>query len=486
MPPSLVSPVTDDTPTVTPAEPEPSKPDGARQKTPPAPHRLAIFSVVAMALLMSSLDGTIVATALKSIQRGLHSSINWASWVITAYAVGMALALSLAGKLTELFGRRKYFLISVAVFALSSLCCGFVNNIYLLIAFRVVQAAGGAGFTPSATGIIVEHFGDARDRAVGLFGSIFSIGSIAGPVFGGLFVTYWSWRGIFFVNVPIGVLLTVLCLKYVPSDPERAPGRRSLDLPGLGLLAVGFLGFMTATTYLGSASAHWWAPQFIAPALIAIAGLAQFMRHVRRVTEPFISPHFITGEGFAAVNAVNILYGGAASGMMTLVPLYAVDRYAISPLGSGTILTAQSVAVIAIASVAVIALRRTGYRMPLYIGSLFIIAGILLLALHPLGVSTYVWLTCASLLVGVGAGLSDPASRNAGLQLAPGKAPALAAMRSTGRQIGQIAAVSITASILARSHHPGTVQAKVYFVFALVLVVCLPVIRRITEHRGSW
>ena len=107
------------------------------------------------------------------------------------------------------------------VFTGASLCCGLAGNIYVLIAFRAVQAAGGAGFTPSATGIITEHFGSARDKAVGLFGSIFPVGSMIGPIFGGLFVAYWSWRGIFFVNVPIGILLIVLCLRYVPRDRER-------------------------------------------------------------------------------------------------------------------------------------------------------------------------------------------------------------------------------------------------------------------------
>ena len=150
--------------------------------TAPAPHRVAIFSVVAMALLMSSLDGTIVATALHAIQHGLGSSINWTSWVITAYSVGQVLTYPLAGKLSDRVGRRRFFFISVVVFTVASLCAGLADSIYLLIALRAVQAAGGAGFTPSATGIITEHFGSARDKAVGLFGSIFPIGSMIGPI----------------------------------------------------------------------------------------------------------------------------------------------------------------------------------------------------------------------------------------------------------------------------------------------------------------
>src|SRR5580698_5998958 len=218
---------------------------------------------------MSSLDGTIVATALHAIQHGLNASINWTSWTITAYSVGMVLALSLAGKLSERYGRRRFFLVSVVVFASASLCCGLATNIYELIALRAVQAAGGAGCAPSATSIVVENFGAARDRAVGLFGSIFPIGAMIGPIFGGLFVAYWSWRGIFFVNVPIGILLVLLCLRYVPRDGDRrADERRPLDLAGMATLGVGTLALMMGISYLGQKGTSVWSPLVLGPALV--------------------------------------------------------------------------------------------------------------------------------------------------------------------------------------------------------------------------
>jgi EmrB/QacA subfamily drug resistance transporter len=440
-----------------------------------------------MALLMSSLDGTIVATALHAIQDGLHTSINWTSWVITAYSVGLVLALSLAGKLSDWFGRRRFFVVSVAVFAGASLCCGLADNIYLLIALRAVQAAGGAGFTPSATGIITENFGQARDKAVGLFGSIFPIGSMIGPIFGGLFVSYWSWRGIFFVNVPIGILLIVCCLRYVPRDPEREDrARRPLDITGMVLLGVGTLALMLGISYLGEVGASAASPLFVAPMAAGLIGLALFGRHIRRVSDPFIAPRLIAGRGFGAVNVINILYGGAVSGLLALVPLYAVDRYRISALGSGTVLTAEGVAVIALSSLAAMALRRTGYRWPMYIGSAITAVGVAGLAIHPGGLSPYAWLALTAGVIGIGTGLSSPASRNAGLQLAPDQSAALAALRSTGRMVGQIAVVSITTTIIAQSASPGELQAKVFVVFAGLLVVCLPVIARVPEHRGAW
>jgi EmrB/QacA subfamily drug resistance transporter len=445
---------------------------------------VAIFSVVALALLMSSLDGTIVATA---IQHGLHASINWASWVITAYSIGLVLGLSLASKLNGWFGQRRFFIASVVVFASASLSCGVAGNIYLLIALRAVQAAGGAGFTPSATAIITGNFGQARDKAVGLFGSIFPIGSMIGPIFGGLFVSYWSWRGIFFVNVPIGILLIVLCLRYVPRDPDRDGHARSpVDLTGMALLGAGALALMLGISYLGEAGASASSPLFVAPVIAGLLGLALFGRHIRRVPSPFIAPRLIAGRGFAAVNVINIVYGGAVAGMLALVPLYAVDRYRISALGSGTLLTAEGIAVITASILAAMALRRTGYRWPIYIGSACTAVGIAGLAIQPARITPYVWLAATACVVGIGGGLASPASRNAGLQLAPDQSAALAGLRSTGRQVGQIAAVSITTAIIAQSASPGQLQAKVFVAFAVLLVACLPVVSRVHEHRGSW
>ncbi|MGH3170807.1 MAG: MFS transporter, partial [Trebonia sp.] len=301
------------------------------------------------------------------------------------------------------------------------------------------------------------------------------------------FVSYWSWRGIFFVNVPIGIILIVFCLRYVPSDPagERA-ARRPVDLAGMVLLGVGTLALMLGISYLGEAGASASSPLFIAPVIAGVLLLALFGRHVRRVSDPFIAPRLIAGRGFGAVNVINILYGGAVAGMLALVPLYAVDRYHISVLGSGTLLTSEGAAVILLSSLAAMGLRRTGYRWPLYIGSVCTAIGIAGLAFDPVGLSPYLWLAVTACVIGIGTGFSSPASRNAGLQLAPDQSAAIAALRSTGRQVGQIAAVSITTTIIAQSASPGQLQGKVFVAFAILLIVCLPVIARVHEHRGSW
>jgi len=202
--------------------------------------------------------------------------------------------------------------------------------------------AGGAGFTPSATGIIVDHFGDARDRAVSLFGSIFPIGAMIGPIFGGLFVTYWSWRAVFFVNVPIGLAIIVLALRYIPRDgprPREIPG--DMDATGMALLGAGLLAGMLAASYLGDGRTHVWSPAFLVAVVTSIVAIRAFWNHIGRRSDPFIAPQLISGPGFGSVNLVNASYGGVANGVVTLIPLYAANRYGIDALGSGTLLIAS-------------------------------------------------------------------------------------------------------------------------------------------------
>jgi MFS family permease len=451
-------------------------------------HRGWVFTIVALPLFMMAVDGTIVATVLHTLQQGLRTSVNWAGWTLTAYSFGFVLMLPVSGKLSERYGRRKVFLGSVVTFTVASLCCGLAENIFVLIGLRAIQAAGGAGFTPSATGIIVDHFGDARDRAVSLFGSIFPIGSMVGPIFGGLFVTYWTWRGVFFVNVPIGIVVIALAMRHVPPDsPRPAKARFGMDVPGMAWLGICLLAGMFAISYLGERDVRLGSPVFLVPAAIAIVSAWSFFHHVRRSPSPFISPRFIHGPGFGPVNLVNLIYSGITIGAVALIPLYATNRYGVDALDSGTLLIAQGAAAIMMSLTGAMILRRTGHRLPIYAGGVVIAGGMLLLAVGPhFGISPYVWLACAAFLVGAGGGMLNPASRNAGLQLAPQQSSTLAALRSLSLQIGAISTISITTAALTASSDPGRVQAWVYVASALLLVAALPLVARVPEHRGAW
>jgi EmrB/QacA subfamily drug resistance transporter len=451
----------------------------------PHPHRRMIFTIVSVGMLMASIDQTIVATALPALQHDLHTQINWASWTITVYALGRVLVLPLAGRLSDQYGRRTVFLWAIVVFTVASLCCGLVDNITWLIVLRAVQAIGGATFMPSATGMVADSFGAGRDRAVSMFTSFNPIGGIIGPVLGGIFVTYWSWRGIFLVNVPIGIVLIGFALKYIPRN-DTSSARAKLDVTGMVTLGVAILASMLGISYLGGSDASLASPRFFAPIVVAIIAFVLFARNTRRSATPFIPPRLLHGSGFGVMNVINFLYGSAAFGFAALVPLYATQRFGIRSLESGTLLSARAIGIIAASTVATMLLRRTGYRWPMAVGFSVTAGGLLAMAASPIGLSPYTWLALAAALTGLGMGVASPATNNASLQLAPEHVAAIAGLRGMFRQAGSITAVSVTTAILARSAHPGLTQGHIFAVFAVVMLCTLPFMRLVPEHRGGW
>jgi EmrB/QacA subfamily drug resistance transporter len=434
-----------------------------------------------MALFMSSMDQTIVATALGAIQTDLHAELTWSGWTITIYSLGQIIAMPLAGKLGDHFGRKKVFLVAVVVFTSASLACGLAGNIYVLVALRAVQALGGGAFIPSATGIVADHYGPARDRAVGMFTSIFPIGGILGPILGGVFVTYASWRTIFFVNVPIGLVLLAIGWKLIRESPRKPAD--PIDVRGLALLAALMLTAMYGMTNLDLGVTSPW---FLAPMVSAFAFAWLFVRHTLRAHAPFIPMRLLRGKGFGAMNVLNLLFGGAAVGFGALVPLYAEERFHLDALEAGTVLTARGAGVICVAALAVLALRRLGCRIPMTVGFALIVAGFTLMAFPPPGADGYLWLMVAAGITGVGMGVSVPASNNAGLQLAPDQISSIAGLRGMFRQSGSIIAVSVMTAVATNSTDPAMAQAHGFVVLSVLMVAAVPLIFTIPDQRGRW
>lgn len=446
-----------------------------------------VFPIVALALLMITVDSTIVATALHTLQIELQTSVSWAGWTLTIYSFGFVVMLPLSAKLSIRFGNRPVFLLSVATFTLASLLCGLSTNIYMLIAMRAIQAIGGAGLTPSATGIIVNHFNQSREKFLGLFGSIFSIGGMIGPIFGGIFVTYSTWQWIFFINIPFGVIVLILATRFIPKAPPVGNSKESFDFPGLILLAIGIITAMYAATYLGEGQSDIYSPIFIGLIVVSVASFTIFFRHLKQVEFPFIKPEFIYGKGFGAVNLVNVIHTGMVIGTASLIPFYAVSRYGISSLNSGLLLVIEGIASVIMSVIMSIYLSRTGYRMPLYIGSIILVTGVALLSFEPIqNITPYTWLSISTFLIGFGFGVMSPAARNAGIQLAPAQSANLAAIRSLGLQMGQIISIAVATSIIAAATSPVKAQAMVYLGLSMLLLVTIPIISRVPENRGSW
>ncbi len=294
----------------------------------PMPRRRLIFFICAIALFMASVDSTIVATALPSIGHSLNARLTWLGWTITIYSLGQIVMLPLAGRISDQFGRKQLFVACAIVFTVASVACGLSTSIYMLIPLRLVQSLGGGGFLPSASGIVADHFGRDRDRALGMFSSIFPIGGVAGPIFGGIITQSWNWRGIFFVNLPVGIALIALIVHYVPRSAAGKAER--LDVGGIVLLAATLVSGMISITTLGEASASPTDPVVLVPAIGAILLGWLLLRHLGRVERPLIPLRLIKGKGFASMNLLNVLFGAAGFGFGVLIPLYAHNRYLIS------------------------------------------------------------------------------------------------------------------------------------------------------------
>jgi EmrB/QacA subfamily drug resistance transporter len=445
----------------------------------------ALIGCIAMtAMFMGTIDATIVATALPAIHRSLHSSINWAGWTITVYGLGVVISMPTAGRVSDQLGRRRVFFWAIAIFTVASLLCGFATDIYMLIVFRALQALGGGAMTPTAAGIVSEHFGKDRDRALGLFSSIAAVGQLTGPILGGVLVGYWNWHWIFFVNVPVGVVLLALVIRFIPESATR--GAQHIDVLGIALL-TGFILFATfAITDLGNRGTNPFA-FVIVPAVVASATLIAFIGHNRRAPDPFIPSRLLRGRGFGIVNVLNFLWGFAGWGMATLVPLYAEDRFRLPALAAGSLLSARAVTMAVVGFFAAMSLRRSGYRLPMFVGYAATAAGMVMMSFGPRGVGPFGWLSIAAGITGIGNGLASPASRNAGLHLVPDEVAATTGLRFMFNNIGTIFSVSIVTAILNRSSTPGLTQSHLIWIMAAIIAgVMVPLVRGIPEHKGAW
>jgi EmrB/QacA subfamily drug resistance transporter len=460
------------------------EPPSTETRKDPGGSRLVVALLALTTTFLSTIDATIVATALPAIHHNLHSTINWAGWTITVYSLGVVISLPTAGRLANRLGRRRVFLWALAIFTAGSLLCGLSTSIYELIAFRALQSLGGGALSPTAAGIISASFGKGRDRVIGLFSSIAAVGQFAGPVLGGVFVGYLSWHWIFFVNVPICLVILALVPRFI--SESQAGGTQRIDVTGLTLLAIFILLSTLTITNLGDRNAN--ATEFVVlPAILAAATLIMFIRHNWRVSDPFVPLHLLYGRGFGNINLLNFLWGFAGWGMATLVPLYAQDRYGLTPLKSGSLLSSRGVTMFIFGFFAAMALRRTGYRLPMVVGYLFTVAGMLMMTLSPHGIGPFGWLAIATGLTGVGNGLASPASRNAGLEIFPDEVAPTTGLRFMFNSIGTIFSVSIVTSILNRSSDPGLVQAHVILVMAAIIgLIMIPLVKGIPEHKGAW
>ncbi len=339
-----------------------------------------VFTVTSLSFLLVAISGTTVSVAFPIITSSFNASLILAGWVLSINQLAATAIMPLAGKAGDIFGGKLTFLISIAVFTIGSLLGAIAPNIEFLIAARFIQAIGLGSFLPLGTAIVSDQFPDSRQQAIGLFTSIMPIGMIIGPNIGGWLVDAFGWRSVFWLNIPLGVIV------FIASFFLLKPGKKEkgqLDLAGAGLFTGSLSAFLIALSDIGSnpSRSSWLLPGLLFAAAIVL--MLIFIRREGRIENPIIDLQLLKKRPFLAANIFNLLYGASVLGIMSFIPLYATSLYGMSTLESGLILTPRSVGTMAASIVTSISLPKWGYRWPMLTGT-----GIMVLSLFLLGIES--------------------------------------------------------------------------------------------------
>ncbi|WP_119727140.1 MFS transporter [Thermomonospora amylolytica] len=300
---------------------------------PPRRGRLyAILGALMMAMLLAALDQTIVATALPTIVGDLRGAEHL-SWVVTAYLLATTTVTPLWGRLGDQYGRKHLFLASIVIFLVGSALCGLARTMPELIAFRALQGVGGGGLMSLAMAIVGDVVPPReRGRYQGLFGAVFGVSSVLGPLLGGFFVDHLSWPWVFYVNLPLGAAALAVIVAVLPAD--RRHERHPVDYPGIALLATATICLVLAATWGGTTYA-WGSPVIVGLLAAAVAAALGWLASARRAAEPVLPLRLFGVEVFVVSAALGCAVGFAMLGALTYLPLYLQVVHGVSATLSG-------------------------------------------------------------------------------------------------------------------------------------------------------
>jgi len=404
-----------------------------------------------MSLLIVGLDTTIVNVALPSIHRAFHSAFDGLQWTIDAYTLVLASLLMLGGSTGDRVGRRRVFQTGLTVFALGSLLCGVAPSLGFLIAARVLQAVGGSMLNPVALSIVRNVFDDPRERAtaIGIWGAVFGLSMALGPVVGGALVDSVSWRAVFFVNVPIGLLAIALTAAFVPKS--RADRPRRLDPVGQ-LLVIAGLASLTYAIIEGPRSG-WTSAEILGLFGLSIACFVALVSYELRREEPLLEMRFFRSAPFAGASAIAICTFAGMGGFLFLNTLYLQAVRGVSPLDAGLYMLPMAGMLLLFSPVSGRVLGRWGARWPMVLAAIAMIAAALMLTSLRPGTNTG-YLFGAYFVFGVSMGLVNPPITYTAVSGMPGaQAGVAAAVASTSRQVGITLGVAVIGAISGGTLH---------------------------------
>jgi EmrB/QacA subfamily drug resistance transporter len=362
----------------------------------------AVFGALMVVMLLASLDQTIVSTALPTIV-GEFGELAHLSWIVTAYLLASTIVTPLYGKLGDLFGRKIVLQSAILLFLLGSVLCGLSQSMGALIAFRALQGLGGGGLMVTIAAVVGDLFSPReRGRYQGIFGGVFGLATVLGPLIGGFFVEQLSWRWIFYVNLPLGLIaLAVIGWAFTAPVARRHP---RIDVGGAALLATMLTGLIVLASF-GGHGIDWHSPTAFVLAGITLAALAGFIVVEQRVAEPILPLHLFGNPVFAIACSVGFVVGLALFGSITFMPLYLQVVKGISPTEAGMTMTPMMAGVLVTSITSGRVISRIGRYRPFPIaGTALMTIGLGLLA--TLGVASSVRAAVSYMIVlGLGLGL---------------------------------------------------------------------------------
>jgi EmrB/QacA subfamily drug resistance transporter len=374
---------------------------GSRLELPKAQRNL-VFGTILLGLLLAALDQTIVSTALPTIVGDLGGA-GHVSWVVTAYMLAETVSTVLAGKFGDLFGRKRVFQLAVAVFIIGSFFCGLSNSMTMLIAFRGLQGLGGGALTVTATALIGDVIPlRVRGAYQGALGAVYGVTTVIGPLLGGIFTDDLSWRWVFYVNVPIAIVVIALAARTIP---QLRSGRKPvIDYLGCLFVALGATGLTLATSWGGTQYA-WGSAMIIGLFAGSVAALVIFVLVELRAAEPILPMRLFRSRVFTVCCALSFVVGFAMIGSITFLPTFLQYVNGVSATLSGLRMLPMVLALLVTALGSGIIVSRTGrYRLFPIAGSAITAVGLFLLS--RMDQHSSFWAETGALLVlGAGIGL---------------------------------------------------------------------------------
>ncbi len=402
---------------------------------------------VAFGLFMIMLDNTVVNVALPSIARDLKIGISELEWIVTGYALVFAALLITGGKLADMFGRRKIFVIGLAIFSLSSLACGLAPSASFLIGARCAQGIGAALMNPATLSIITATFpAKQRGQAIGIWAGVSALALAIGPLVGGLIVDNIGWNWIFFVNVPIGVLGIVVSLLVIKESRDTSH-EQSIDLPGL--LTSGLALFSLSYALIEGNSKGWASAEILGLFVAAAVFLAAFVVLEKRQRLPMLDLSLFKIPSFVGANVVALLVSLGMFGVFFFVSLYVQNVLGFSPTKSGAIFLPMTILIILIAPIAGKLSDRIGGRW--LMGGGMATLGVSLLLYQRIGLHSTFWtLLPALILGGIGMAMTmSPMTSVAMASVPVDKAGVGSGVLNSFRQVGGALGIAVMGAILA-------------------------------------